>query len=302
LAHRGLWGTAENYNNTVPENSITAIRKASDKCLDGIELDVKMTKDGVPIIMHDFNLGRTTNVYMLVKGSSKYSPETNTGYNPLVSDLTWAQIKTLSLLTPDRKSEAPERVWSVQDALNTYRRSANQIPWIFDVKTVDAVRAINAILARDFGDDAFHHFAMKVNTSLYLARGAYNTDAKQARGIPVFVTNNLSQMNVPQVYSYWAYVPGHAVEINVKENGGNLSDIFNKAKSSAYGVGAFNALPDYDKTRFFNANGSCCYKLSDKYSNGDRSDKRGDFSFIKGAKFTFITTDQPLWLAQWLGQ
>lgn len=301
LAHRGLWGTAENRSNSVPENSITAIRKASEKCLDGIEIDVKMTKDGVPILMHDFNLGRTTNVYMLDKNSSKYWPEKNSGYNPRVADLTWAQIRRLSLLTPNRTRESAERVWAVQDALNTYKKY-NQVAWVFDVKTVDAVRAINTMLMNGFGDDAYNHFVMKVNTSLYRSRGAFNADSRVARGIPIFVTNNLSQMNVPEVYAAWAYVPGHAVEINLKETGGNLSDIFNKAKKSAYGVGTFNAIPDYDSKRFYNANGSCCYSLSNKYANGDRSDRRGEFHFIRDTKFTFTTTDQPISLQNWLGQ
>lgn len=302
LAHRGLWGTAENRSNSVPENSMAAIRKASEKCLDGIELDVKMTKDGVPILMHDYNLGRTTNVFITDKNSYFYSPAKNTGLNPRVADMTWAEIKKLSLLVPDRSRESPERVWSVQDALNTYKRGSNQIAWVFDVKTVDAVRAINTMLVNGFGNDAYHHFVIKVNTSLYRSRGAFNADSKVARGIPIFVTNNLSQMNVPDTYAAWAYVPGHAVEINLKENNGNLRDIFDKAKKSAFGVGVFNAIPDYDKTRFYNANGSCCYTLGDKYSNGDRSDRRGEFRFVRDTKFTFTTTDQPLTLQRFLGQ
>lgn len=52
-AHRGL------HDNTSdsPENSIRAFRKAVEAGF-GIELDVQMTKDGVPVVFHDYTLKR----------------------------------------------------------------------------------------------------------------------------------------------------------------------------------------------------------------------------------------------------
>ena len=55
MAHRGWSGRA-------PENTLSAIRLAlAEPRIHSIELDVQMTKDGVPIIIHDFVLGRTVN-------------------------------------------------------------------------------------------------------------------------------------------------------------------------------------------------------------------------------------------------
>lgn len=44
-----------------PENSLPAIQHAIDMGLDIIELDVKVSKDGVPFLMHDGTINRTTN-------------------------------------------------------------------------------------------------------------------------------------------------------------------------------------------------------------------------------------------------
>lgn len=57
FAHRGLHDNASE----APENSMAAFRKAVEAGL-GMELDVQVTKDGVPVIFHDFNLERICNV------------------------------------------------------------------------------------------------------------------------------------------------------------------------------------------------------------------------------------------------
>ena len=56
IAHRGAASLA-------PENTLAAARKAYELNADLWECDVRFTKDGVPILMHDLTLRRTTNVY-----------------------------------------------------------------------------------------------------------------------------------------------------------------------------------------------------------------------------------------------
>lgn len=53
FAHRGFSG---NY----PENTMLAFEQAVEAGCDGIELDVQLTKDGVPVIIHDESVRRTT--------------------------------------------------------------------------------------------------------------------------------------------------------------------------------------------------------------------------------------------------
>ena len=54
FAHRGFCGK-------YPENTMLAFRKALEVGIDGIELDVQLTKDGHVVIIHDEKVDRTTN-------------------------------------------------------------------------------------------------------------------------------------------------------------------------------------------------------------------------------------------------
>ena len=53
IGHRGV-------KNLCPENTIESIKKAFDIGLSYVEIDVKISKDGVPILLHDDSLDRTT--------------------------------------------------------------------------------------------------------------------------------------------------------------------------------------------------------------------------------------------------
>ncbi len=60
IGHRGAAAYA-------PENTIEGIHTAADMDIDWVELDVKLTQDGIPILFHDEELSRTTNGSGLVK-------------------------------------------------------------------------------------------------------------------------------------------------------------------------------------------------------------------------------------------
>jgi len=53
IAHRG-------YSGKFDENTMLAFKKAIEYNADGIEADVQLTKDGVPVLIHDETLDRTT--------------------------------------------------------------------------------------------------------------------------------------------------------------------------------------------------------------------------------------------------
>jgi glycerophosphoryl diester phosphodiesterase len=55
-----LWG-GSNPNNAL-ENSIRAVQSAADHGIEMAEVDLKEMQDGTVILMHDFNLERTTNI------------------------------------------------------------------------------------------------------------------------------------------------------------------------------------------------------------------------------------------------
>lgn len=54
IAHRGAAGHT-------PENTITSITKAIELGANAIEIDIRQTKDGVPVAIHDASVDRTTN-------------------------------------------------------------------------------------------------------------------------------------------------------------------------------------------------------------------------------------------------
>ena len=83
IAHRGASGDA-------PENTLAAFHLAVEQGADGIELDVRLTRDGVPVVIHDRTIDRTTS------GSGK------------VGTLTLAEVKRLdagSWFSPAHKGE-----------------------------------------------------------------------------------------------------------------------------------------------------------------------------------------------------
>ena len=52
-AHRG-------YSGRYPENTMLAFKEAGKLGVDGIELDVQLTKDGEVVVIHDEKIDRTT--------------------------------------------------------------------------------------------------------------------------------------------------------------------------------------------------------------------------------------------------
>lgn len=50
-----------------PENSLAGIRKAKELGADGVEIDVRRSLEGVPVLMHDRSLRRTTGVPVPVR-------------------------------------------------------------------------------------------------------------------------------------------------------------------------------------------------------------------------------------------
>ncbi|MCL6598848.1 MAG: hypothetical protein K6T81_08905 [Alicyclobacillus macrosporangiidus] len=71
LGHRG-------WSARYPENTLLAFRRALDLGCDGLEFDVQLTADEVPVILHDPTVDRTTN------GTGR------------VADLTFAELRRLN--------------------------------------------------------------------------------------------------------------------------------------------------------------------------------------------------------------
>ncbi|WP_291259505.1 glycerophosphodiester phosphodiesterase [Fusobacterium sp.] len=93
FAHRGFSGR-------YPENTMLAFQKAVEIGVDGIELDVQLTKDGIPIIIHDETLDRTT---------------TGQGY---VIDFTYDELLKLDASYKFKKNNIINKIPTLNEYLN----------------------------------------------------------------------------------------------------------------------------------------------------------------------------------------
>ena len=78
IGHRGTPTTA-----THPENTVPAVLAAFEAGADGVEVDVRTTRDGVLVLSHDPDLGR-------VLGHGE-------GTGPVVADAPWSVLRRLAL-------------------------------------------------------------------------------------------------------------------------------------------------------------------------------------------------------------
>jgi glycerophosphoinositol inositolphosphodiesterase len=79
IAHRGA-------SILVPENTLSAARQAEALGADGLEVDIRISLDGVPFLMHDSSLQRTTDVASIFPGRAGDRPE----------NFTLAELKQLN--------------------------------------------------------------------------------------------------------------------------------------------------------------------------------------------------------------
>ena len=70
------------------ENSLSAVAGAALAGYEGIEIDVRLSKDGQVVILHDEGLGRISDIKR-PSGQDEHNPFTGKGYSPLVKETNW---------------------------------------------------------------------------------------------------------------------------------------------------------------------------------------------------------------------
>lgn len=110
-----------------PENTLESLGEAVDMGVDAVEFDVRVTRDGVPVIMHDPDLDRTTS-----------------GHGPMAA-FTFAEVRTL-----DAASRSPHSggrrmlIPSLEEVLDRFRET----PLVIEVKELAAVEATQRLVQR----------------------------------------------------------------------------------------------------------------------------------------------------------
>jgi glycerophosphoryl diester phosphodiesterase len=128
IAHRGASGYA-------PENTLPAFELAISQGADAFELDVRLTADGVPVVIHDPTLDRT-------------------GGQPLhVADLTLTQLQEVDAgarFSPDRGRTFPFRASGiVVPTLLEVLRAFPVTPVLIDLKEARAQELVGRLLIEE---------------------------------------------------------------------------------------------------------------------------------------------------------
>lgn len=118
-AHRGASAQA-------PENTLAAFQRAVECGADGLELDVHLSKDRLPVVIHDDTVDRTTDGRGAVAG------------------LTLAQLQSLDAGSWFAEGFAGEPVPSLAEVLDVF---AGQVRLNLEIKAFDAGLAVLAQLA-----------------------------------------------------------------------------------------------------------------------------------------------------------
>lgn len=125
VAHRGAHAK-------VPENTLAAFRNAIELRCDFVEMDVRITKDGALVILHDSTLDRTTN------GSGN------------VADQTLSSVRALAVKNPSDVDLSTEKVPTFDEALAVCRGKINVY---VDHKAGEPTDVIAAIRKHEMLDD-----------------------------------------------------------------------------------------------------------------------------------------------------
>ncbi|ANS73821.1 glycerophosphodiester phosphodiesterase [Paenibacillus yonginensis] len=131
-AHRG-------YSGVAPENTMAAVRMAMEEpCVTWMEVDVQLSKDGVPVIFHDYSVNRTTNG----RGA--------------VREKTFAELRKLDAGSWKSPFYAGEKIITLDELLDTVK---GRLKLNLEIKTQEGMypglenKMIDAVRSRNMQDD-----------------------------------------------------------------------------------------------------------------------------------------------------
>lgn len=155
-----------------PENSIEGMEKTLSFMHSFFEIDPRLTKDSVIVLMHDDTIDRTTN------GTGK------------VSDYTYEELKQFNL--KDRQGNvSPNKIPTLGEALDwgigktVFNLDNKQVPWEMYSELLNEHRWPNIILSVRSPEEALFYYER--NDSVMLVPGIFNMDdykKYEALGIP----------------------------------------------------------------------------------------------------------------------
>lgn len=191
--HRGMFDN----RNGIPENSLGAINNAYKAGYRSLELDIQVTKDGVPMLLHDFTIGRMTN-----------DPK-----NRLVSHVNSEELRNENLVIRNPADgnfvETDQKVATVKDALLDIARTKPGMSIALDCKEQTAEAAFDLLKnepeLREFTALKLYAKAYPGGFDQFLGNlyARYNIDPKSTQDQPKRqeLLNTLKETKVEPVFS-----------------------------------------------------------------------------------------------------
>ncbi|XP_052324718.1 glycerophosphodiester phosphodiesterase domain-containing protein 5-like [Oncorhynchus keta] len=131
LGHRGAPMLA-------PENTLMSFESAVEAGVDGLETDITISADGVPFVMHDLTLQRTTNVEEVFPNRTHTPAALFTWSDVQLLNagawfLSWDPFGTVSSLSPEQRAlAANQTVPSLAEVLDVANRTGRTV--LFDLR------------------------------------------------------------------------------------------------------------------------------------------------------------------------
>ncbi len=195
VVHRGA-------NNLAPENTLSSTLKCVEMGTDYVEVDVRMSKDGVFYVLHDKTLDRTTN---------------GTG---LISETHSSEIDQLDAGSWFHADFAGEKVPRLRELLEAVK---GKTKIYFDVKDADLQRLIDLVYETGFEKDCFFWFGD-------------DAQARKFRQLDADLALKMNASTVDKLKQVLAYQP-QIIECNVAAMKGRFVRMCKKhrLKLMAYG-------------------------------------------------------------------
>lgn len=244
FGHRGCMGT-------FPENTLLGFQQAICKGVDGIELDVQLTKDGEVVVIHDETLERTTDGTGFIKDLTlqeikQYSVGAKFAHFKQYDQRTWdaegvpTLQEVLELLAPDKaelnielkttlfKYDGIEE--KVLDLVNEYGNgrkviySSFHLPSILRIKQLDPHAEIAWLLGQKppHPEDYLQSLDLE---ALHLSRSSVITDPLYLKDfvdrVRVWTVNNQDEIKQLQDLGVQAIMTDFPEEALANRSGGN---------------------------------------------------------------------------------
>ena len=154
IAHRGASAYA-------PENTLTAIRQAVELHSDLVEVDVQRTRDGALVLVHDADLGSTTDAARVLPRRTPWR----------VADLTYDEVQRLDAGSWFSPAYAGKRIPTLEEALDLLVLTGTGLqlevkkPGLYpgiarDIAAVLAARPANHVVVQSFDHDVMRELAL----------------------------------------------------------------------------------------------------------------------------------------------